>query len=487
MSFDAKRRAAILAAALIPRLVIAFVTFGSVDAMSILRDTLRVLDGKLMTAPYLPGLELWIWASSVVSSYTSLPLLFPAKVFPLVGDSLIALLLFESNKDRAAGFRDGLLYALTPIGVIISSIHPQWDGIWLYFLLLALVLVRLEGRAPSAIAAAALVLSVIIKPIAAPLALVVLPRDRRRATAFILGGIVTTAIYVGLLATSGFLPSLDELAGILHYAQHGVLQFGLPYRPWNRVAVILGALAVFAVLHFARRITRDEAALLYLATAIGVSGLSIQYLLWVVPLALFCGYRRFYAFYTLAAGLFVVFYYQLPLVNLLNAENLGAFALLEPLGSWSPPPITPAIRPAMLMIGNFIVPLSCLALVAYRVATAVLKPAVSEVESPPRVRAYVTPAVCMLLLVAIVAAWAALLPPLSVDRFVARVNEKVEAYDVVRYTGPTSMRKGSRIWIARSFAEPGVGNRVLNLRTLFVAWVISASIAAAIPRRRMAP
>ena len=487
MSSDAKRRVAILSIALTPRLVLAWLTFGSVDAMAILRDTLLVIDGKLLTAPYLPGLELWVWASSVVAYGTSAPLLFPAKVFPLLADALIALLLFESTADRRAGFRNAVLYALTPIGVIISSIHPQWDSIWLYFLMLALVLVRREGRAPAAIAAAALVLSVAIKPIAAPLVLVLIPREKRRAFAFIAGGAITVGVYAALLALSGFLPTLSDLAGILHYAQHGVLQFGLPYRPWNRFVVILGALAVFAALHFMRRLTREEVALLYVATAIGVSGLSIQYLLWVVPLALFCGYTRFCAFYTLAAGLFVVFYYQMPQVNLLNAENLGAFALLKPFGAFSPPPTTMAIRPVMLMLGNFVVPISCLALVAFRVTTALLKRTTVESEEPTStLRAHVTPAIAILAIVAGVAAWAALQPPFDGLAFVARVNEKVLAYDVVRYTGPTMMRAGSKIWIARSFAEPGLAHPVLNLRTLFVAWVIGASAAAVFVHRRMA-
>ena len=477
-----RERLGVLLLALAPRLAAGTLTFGSVDAIACFRNTIRIVSGLPVAAPYFSGVELWIWIGSVLAVHTPLPVMLPHRLLAIACDALIALLLVDSAPDRRAGLRRGVVYAIAPVAIVISAVHTQWDSVWIYFLMLALVAVRVGRPAIDAAAGAAFVLSVMIKPIAAPLVLVLVPRTRARFAGFATGVAATLAVYYSILAALGWLPDWNELLGILHYARGGLRVFGLPYRPFDRFLATLAMVALLTVLHFARRISRDEAALLFLAFAIGVSGLSIQYLIWVVPFAVLCGRTRFLALYTLAAGVFLIYFYQSPMLNLLNTENLGTLALWKPFGAWAPPLPDPALRPYLLFLGNFAVPLLCLGFVVIRIA-ALLRPKPIE-EFAPRPRPILTPALVLLLAVAAATIAAVLLPPLEPAAFVAEVERKIGAYDVVRYFGPTSMQPGSKIWIARSLAEEGVANPILNISNVLLAWTIVAALITAFWRTR---
>ncbi len=104
------RRLAVLAAALLPRIIVAYVTLGSVDAIHCLRNFVRMLDGLRIDTPYLPGIELVLWVSGVVTYYSPLPVLFPWKLAPLVADALIepdvkvAACCRLQTRDRRGGF-----------------------------------------------------------------------------------------------------------------------------------------------------------------------------------------------------------------------------------------------------------------------------------------------------------------------------------------------------------------------------------------------
>lgn len=480
---DARTRLAVLLIALAPRLIGGYFTFGSVDTIANFRNTLRILDGLPIAAPYFSALELWLWIASVIAVYTPLPVIFPFKLLPIACDALIALLLFDSAPDRRSGWRRAVLYGIAPVPIVISAMHTQWDSIWMYFLMLALVLVRIERPAMDAVAGAAFVLSVIFKPIAGPLILVILPRTKQRFLGFAGGVAAMLTIYYSILGALGWLPSWDEFIGILHYAQGGVRIFGLPYRPFDRFWAAMAMVVLLTVLHFARRLTRDEVALLFLAFAIGVSGLSIQYLIWVVPFALLCDRTRFLALYTVAAGVFVVFFYQFPRVNILNTENLGTFAMLEPFGAFAPPLPSAALRPSVLFLGNYVVPLLCLGVVVHGIWAAA-RGGRTEAGLRPTPGRVVGPFVVFLALIGVATIVAALMPPLDPARYIVRVEEKIGAYDVLRYLGPTMMRAGSKIWVARSLFEEGVANPILNISNVLLAWTAAAAALTALWRTR---
>ena len=475
-------RIAVLAAALVPRLVIAALTFGSEDAVACLRNSLEIFGGGWANTPYLPFVEIWLWVAGNAAYFTDLPVTFAYKVLPIAADALIALLLFDSARDERAGMRAAMLFAFNPVSIWISAIHMQWDSIVVYFLLLALVLLRLESRAATAAAGAALVMSIIVKPIALPLVLLLLPPARRRALAFLGGAAGLAAVYVGILAAIGWLLSADNLLFIFDYAQRGVQLFGMPLQPFNRVWTILAIVIGLWALVVKQRLHREEAVLLFFCAVMGVSGMSPQYLCWVVPFAILRNRTRFLAAYTLVAGLFLILYYQSPVVSLFNIENLGAYGLLKPFGSWSPPLPDSNWTAVVRVIGNWAIPLLSLGYLVYAIVRAVRKrESGDEPPTPPLPRALV-PVLGLVVLIAAAAAWAAARPPIRDVAYIQRIEQKIAAqYDVIRYRGPAPPDRG-KMWIARSFLDPRAGNRVLNMSNVAVLWVL-LSTAAALWRR----
>lgn len=461
------RRFAVLAAALLPRIVVAFVTLGSVDAIHCLRNFVRMLDGVRIDTPYLPGIELVLWVSGVVTYYSPLPVLFPWKLAPLVADALIALLLFDATKGRRAGF----VYALIPIPIIVACVHPQWESLFLYALLVS---VLFADRKP-ALAGVALVASIIVKPVAVPLAILLLPRERRGALAFLGGGAAAIAVYVAILAATRTLP---DLYGIVQYAGGGVQVFGLPFRPHNRLVPVVGALAVVSFLWFRRKCTRAEAVMLFFAISVGSSGLSVQYLAWIVPFAVLCRRWLFVALYTIAAGLFLFFYYLLPEINLRHVEDLGGFALLHPLGAFGPPPPAEWVHPLMQLTGNAVIPLLLLGFAAFEIVRFLAKPRMTPQEHAIGTRALI-PAAAALVLFGIVMAWAAAMPDVDAYSWIARVEQRIGEYDAVRYRGP-AVQPGMKVWLARTLLEPAAANRVVNVTTIGISWIALAAVAALI-------
>jgi len=471
------KRLAVFATALALRCTLAAIAFGSVETIANFRDTVRLLSGFKIAAPYLPAVELWLWVGSVISYSTNLPVSFAHKFLPVFFDALIALLLFDAARDARMALRHGLLYAFAVVPIIVCAIQPQWDSVFVYFLLLALVLLRDGSTRGDACAGAAWTLSVIAKPLAGPLIILLVPRTWRGARAFVGGVAVTSLVYGAILAANHALPGPADFVGIASYASRGVLLFGLPYRPWNRLAMVLLTLAVVTALHAWKKLDRETCVLLYFAGAIAFSGLCPQYLMWLVPFALLCGRERFVAVYSLAAGAFLVFFYQCPVVNLPNGENLGALALLRPLGAFSPPLPSPAILPFVRFLGNLAVPLLCLGLLAFELVRAFTRPTVED-HATPRLRTLVAPPLLAALIFGAATLWAVLQPPLRVEPFILRMQRKIGAYDVVRWNGPNMMQRGSKIWVARSFVDPNAAHPVANIGMLLLVWTALASLAA---------
>lgn len=461
---DGARRLAVLIAALAVRLVVAFAAFSAVDGIESLRNSVRVLGGTWAHTPYLPFIELWIWISAKLAMATDLPLLFLYKLLPLVMDALIAVLLHDTR-----GTRTGLLYAFAPIPIIVACVTAQWDAIWLYFLLLALVVA-------GASSGAAYVLSFLVKPVAAPLGLVLVPRARKPALAFLAGGALVAAVYLAVLYAVGWPLTKQTFLFMVEYAQRGVQLFGLPQLPVNRLWASLAALAVIVVLQVKGRVTRDEAVLLFFAAVLGLSGLGPQYLAWVIPFALFSGRTRFAAVFTLVAGIFLILFYRLPFVNRLNVENLGAYGLLRPLGGWGPGTGGETMRVVAVLLGNYAVPLICLGFFGVEVVRAILRERQAGTPALHHARRLVTPLLLAVAMVGIGTIWAASRPAVKDVDFIVRTEQKIEAYDVVRYRGRDMA--GVKVWVPRT------GRSGVNTANLAMVWVVAWSAAAASIKER---
>jgi hypothetical protein len=463
-----KRRLGVFAAALLPRLALATLTFGSTDLVASLRNTLRVMHGLSAVTPYLTGIELWLWISGHVVMATDLPLSLPYKFLPCLADALIALLLLESDAER--GMRRALLYAFAPLPLFIHALHGQWDALWMIFLLLALLCARGSGDAAAVVTGAALVLSLVFKPVAIAVAPLLLPRDKRRAALFVVGAAVTAVLYAVIAWRAGMLVTLADLGDIANYAGGGVQLFGLPLRFPRLPALLAAAMALWA-LHWFRRIEREQAVLLFFCAAIGLAGLSPQYLCWPVAFALLTGRTRFLALYTLLAGIFLALYYELPAVNLRNVENLGTYGFLKPFGHWSP--VVPDVRLRLVaqILGNYAVPLCALAYAIWSGS----RPAAIAVSPPISLRPLVVPLALSAAFVVLADVWAANQNAFADEQFIVTVDRRVRSYDIVRYRA----EHAGKMWVARSFVDPAAGRPILNAATLAMLWVCAWSVVAA--------
>lgn len=479
---DRALRLLVLAAALLPRLLLSWFTLGAVDAIHDFRNTVMVLEGLTSKVPYLPNFDLWVWLGAKLAYFTPLPVTFSYKILLVIADSLIALLLFDAEANRREGLRNGLLYAFAPIPVYIVAIHHSWDAFCLYFLLLAMVLLRANR---SAAAGAAFVISNILKPLSAPLFFVLLPFEWKRGRSFVIGCAAAGTVYLAILMLVGRPLTLDDIRSVFQYAAGGVQLFGLPHRPQDRLWTVLIVTAVVTALRIAKRITPDEGVLLFFAATVGLSGLTANYFCWIVPFLLLCRRYWFLAIYTLVAGVFLVIYYRAPYLNLSNIDNLGAYGMLKPFGGWTPTAAGETWQLVLRILGNVAVPLLSLGYAAWRVARALLRnERVAENESPAKLTPYLVPAAVFAAFIGVWILWAWTQPKIEAEPYILRVEQKIAEYDVVRYRGPGLLNRGQKTWIGRSFLEPQAANPVANLSNLGLLWVALAAAGTAVWRGR---
>jgi hypothetical protein len=373
------------AVALVLRGGLGMVFFGSIDLTNSVLNAQRLFDGQEVHLPYFPIIPTLIWLGGVLDVRTQLPVAFCFKLVPILFDVLLAMLLYDVQARRcpALSFRLALLYAISPIALLITSIHGQWDTICLFFLLLSLNLVDdpVQNRRTRLLAGGCFALSFLVKPLPAvclpflfpPL----LPTEGRRSH---LSQSLDTALGMATVVTVSFV--LFWFAGcnpfrlcleIVQYADQGVQIFGLPfairchewmplkYRFW-----ILAVLCWLAVAYHRGNLDRFESILFCFSFPLGVAGIGPQNLLWPVPFLLLTRKLRLGALYNLVTVVFLFVYYMMPLSSYIPHENMGAFAVLRGF-SWLMPPLALGEGlPARLLpfFGNSVIPVCALAIAA---------------------------------------------------------------------------------------------------------------------------
>lgn len=130
--------------ALLTRVLCGYSFFGSIDISAFISIHLHTLHDTLSLHPFLiwcsfPVIPFYLWACGLLAVKTSLPLTFCFKTIPIFFDTLIALLIYDTvnQKYPAQAFKAGLLHALSPVSIIITCIHGQWDAVPLFFLVLS--------------------------------------------------------------------------------------------------------------------------------------------------------------------------------------------------------------------------------------------------------------------------------------------------------------------------------------------------------------
>ncbi len=373
------------AVALVLRGGLGLVFFGSIDLTNSVLNAQRLFDSQAVHLPYFPIVPILIWLGGVLNVHTQLPLAFCFKLVPILCDVLLAMLLYDVQARRcpALSFRLALLYATSPIALLITSIHGQWDTICLFFLLLSLNLVDdpVQNRRTRFLAGGCFVLSFLVKPLPAvclpflfpPL----LPTEGRRS---FLSQSLDTALGMATVVILSFV--VFWLAGcnpfrlcleIMRYANQGVQVFGLPFAlgyhewfPFKYRFWILAVLCWLAVAYHCGKLDRFESILFCFSFPLGVAGIGSQNLLWPVPFLLLTGKLRLGALYNLVTIAFLLVYYMTPSASYMPYENMGAFAALRAFSWLMPPRSLGAGVPADLLplLGNLVIPVCCLAMAA---------------------------------------------------------------------------------------------------------------------------
>jgi hypothetical protein len=297
---------------------------------------------------------------------------------------LLAVLVYDlvRRHEPRLALRAGLLYALSPLALLITSFQGQWDAIALFFLLLAFGLLEdgMHDWRKEMVFGALFGISVLIKPIGLPF-LLLFPSRRRHGKWFIewpaiLGLTIVLGIAFGVFGSYGY-STIDVLIEILAYSNKGVQTFGLPFAlpltHWHIRLWIVIPMAVLAVRYHKRKLMAMDAMLLFYLCCLSTTGLSPQYLLWPLPLLLVTRRLRLAAFYTAIATAFLLLYYSNPWTSYYAFENLGVFAPLRSL-SWLLPPAALEHRellPIVHAFGNMAFP-ACAMVVAALVAKSAL-------------------------------------------------------------------------------------------------------------------
>ncbi len=374
----ARARLLIFFSALVLRVTAGALFFGSVDLINSALNSMALAAGKTISLPYFPAIGAFLWFGGVLAAWSPLPLPLCLKLAPILFDSLLAVLIFDLTTRSAPrlAFRAGLLYAISPVALLVTSFHGQWDAIALFFLLLAFGVREPEDSANLREFSFGVLfgLGLLIKPIALPFVLL-FPRRKFQAARAVwpaaCGFALTLAAAFGISAAFGYSIE-DMLIGVTSYSARGVQIFGLPFAPVLshlplqslRLLWIIPAMLALAALYHRGKLTAIDAMLLFYLFALATAGISPQYLLWPIPFLLISARLRLAAIYTGVATLFLLLYYLNPWASYFAFENLATFAPLRGLGCLLPPAAlaAPELLPWVHALGNVVFPVCALSL-----------------------------------------------------------------------------------------------------------------------------
>ena len=311
-----QRRLLVLAA--IVRLIPAVFIYGTEDVSAWHKC------GQLMASgvnPYdTPDLISWpplwpvlAWFSYVTSEATGLPFSFVVKLFPIGADLILIWLLFSAAAELSLPvYLTAAAYAFNPIAIYTSAIHGNFDAIPALFVTLAIIAAIRESADPNGVRAGAwLGIGAAFKT----WPLLILPAFLS-GTRVLRRQVTIAAVAIGVFLAAALLPwPLIGDAAIVSVARyrgfHGwwgipAIEFlsGHDLPPRAESLIFYAAMAAVALLVLAKKTSVPRAALLLLLTFyVATPGFGLQYLLWIVPVALIADQRRCLAYSTIAGTL----------------------------------------------------------------------------------------------------------------------------------------------------------------------------------------
>ncbi len=310
--------------ALALRLVVASLTTGAdydiasyaIQAQSVLtHHNIYVFTDRY---PYPP---VWVWLVALaqwIANATWLPFVWLARLPGILGDALIVALLHRAKGNKAA-----LFYAVNPVAILITAGHGQFDGLVMALVAAAWASRQRQGSAWAALALGGAIALKGYPVLLLPALLAGAPGWKRRA---LLTGLALTPLLISALVYSAFFGLEPAMAShVLGYVSP--IAFGwrlifntllLPLRMMN-VSVSLSALPSLARLLILAwpllllwRRQRWPLEQHWQAVFLGFyalsPGISVQYLLWVIPLLALGDLRDGWRYTTLSAAGIVCYY-----------------------------------------------------------------------------------------------------------------------------------------------------------------------------------
>ncbi len=307
----------LLLLALLVRLVPAAFIFGTEDVSAWHKCAALMASGR---NPYdVPLLISWppLWPvlaliSYVTSEVTRLPFSFVIKLFPIAADLAITAVLFSAAKNPGLPrYFTAAAYAFNPVAIYTSAIHGNFDSIPALCLLLAILSAQGQADESGSRAGAWLGIGAAFKtwPLLVLPALVAGSRPLRRQ-------MTIACVSVGVFLAALLLPwpfiGGSAIASILRYRGFlgwwGITAIEFLSGHELPAVVVSGifycAMAGVALILLLKRTAAPRGALLLLLTFyLATPGFGLQYLLWIVPIALIADQRRALIYSGLAGAL----------------------------------------------------------------------------------------------------------------------------------------------------------------------------------------
>lgn len=253
------------------------------------------------------------WISLHTADMTGLPFSFVVKLFPIAADLALTVVLLRAASEFALPrYFTAAAFAFNPVAIYTSAIHGNFDSIPALFLTLAIVFATREAADGSGVRTGFwLGIGAAFKtwPLLALPGVIASSAPRRRQ-------LMVCLIAVGIFAAALLLPwpliGSAAIASILRYRGFfgwwGItsIEFlsGHALPDMARTLLFYGAMGGTALLLLVKRTPPALGALLLLETFYLVTpGFGLQYLLWIVPVALIADQKRALAYSALAGAL----------------------------------------------------------------------------------------------------------------------------------------------------------------------------------------
>jgi hypothetical protein len=325
--------------ALLLRLIVSYLFLGSIDTINAIGATSDYLakNGSL-PLPYFSVVP----QSLVLSSLTALidlPANMIVKLPGNIADAGLAWLLFRHGRrqDKKKFEIAGILYAVNPLAILITSSHGQFDPIWLFFILYAFVISQstIEMKVNNYAVGVALGLAIVTKPSSVLCVILFLPwciKFLGRFVAVTLGFVSMVTASMILLISIGIDP-YSQFKHSLTYSLSGFGVFGLTKTPlqvprYLYFVLLLSAIAYLLLMTYLNKFDIPKAAALLIMFYLAIGPIAPQYLIWPIVMIFASSIKNRIAV-NLSMILFfiLVFYYKDPTASYLPFENTLSFAV----------------------------------------------------------------------------------------------------------------------------------------------------------------